>query len=131
MYAAIDYGTARIGVAVANESVRIAHPRPIVAVSSDEEGIAALAFLFRQEHVTHVVIGLPVAANGNETIVTERVKAFANRLSAVADVQVIFADERMSTQQAEKAGIAKDRADSAAASLLLQTALDAGTLPRT
>lgn len=55
--AALDLGTARVGVAIADLEVRLAHP--VGTLHNDDSLVQHLRELCDQEHVTQLVIGLP------------------------------------------------------------------------
>lgn len=124
MLAAIDYGLRRVGLAVADESVRIPHPREALLVSSEIDAFKKIADWILRERVTKVYLGRPVAANGNSTDMTRAVEGLAAALhEALPGLVVEYVEERMSTQQAQKAGIAKGKQDSAVAVFLLEQKL--------
>ena len=82
----------------------------------------------------HLVIGLPLNLEGNETEWCEEVRVFGAKLSKRTSLQVSFVDERMTSVRAERTvrsiGLPKKkrenkaRIDAAAAQLILQTWLD-------
>ena len=82
----------------------------------------------------HLVIGLPLNPEGNETEWSEEVRAFGVKLSKRTNLQVSFVDERMTSVRAERTvrsiGLPKNkrenkaRIDAAAAQLILQNWLD-------
>jgi putative Holliday junction resolvase len=134
----VDVGDVRVGVATCDPDGLIATPVETVAAGS--ECIPRIAELATSYDVIEIVVGLPVSLSGREGPAAAKVRGLAGELaSAVAPVPVRLVDERMSTMTADShlraSGMAgtnkqsgkKRRAviDQAAATVILQTALDA------
>lgn len=130
----IDYGRARLGLAVSDERAIIAQPRPcIVAAKTLEETAKRVAEeLNKQGPIQAIVIGLPLHLSGKESPMSEEVRKFAEFLKAFCPVDIILWDERLSTAQVDR-GLKeanlnrKKRAaivDSLSATLILQNFLD-------
>jgi putative Holliday junction resolvase len=120
---ALDYGSARTGVAVSDPTGTLARPLGVVERASSESGLAELARLVREEEVERVVVGLPLTlrgARGEQAVETER---FVDTLRGTVDVPVELYDERFTTDLAEQtAGTAPE--DALAASHLLSSYLE-------
>ena len=112
---ALDYGSARTGVAVSDPTGTLARPLGIVEKAVTETGLAELARLAREEEVERVVVGLPLTmrgAHGEQAAETER---FVEALRRVLDVPVELFDERFTTDLAQRtAGTAAEDALAAA-----------------
>ena len=134
----VDVGDVRVGVATCDPGGLIA--TPVETVAAGPECIPRLVALSAEYEAIEVVVGLPVSLSGREGPAAAKVRALAAELaSAVAPVPVRLVDERMSTMTADShlraSGMAgtnrqsgkKRRAviDQAAATVILQTALDA------
>ena len=130
--AALDYGSRRIGVAVADTETRMAFARPAVRTRGAGADVEALATMLHREGVTRVVVGLPLLPSGDEGDVATRARDFGDRLAAHG-LEVDYWDERLTSWQARTdlgaAGRRPQRAsgeiDSAAARVILQDYLDA------
>jgi putative Holliday junction resolvase len=72
----IDYGTARIGIAVSDDLGFLAHPLETVAGGDSEKAAARIAELVRLRRIEHLVVGLPLHRNGEEGAAVGRVRAF-------------------------------------------------------
>ena len=120
---ALDYGSARTGVAVSDPTGTLARPIGVVAQAGSENGLAELARLAREEDVERVVVGLPLTmrgTRGDQAVETER---FVEALRCVLDVSVELFDERFTTDLAQQtAGAAPE--DALAAAHLLSTYLE-------
>ena len=120
---ALDYGSARTGVAVSDPTGTLARPLGVVERASTESGLAEVARLVSQEDVARVVVGLPLTlrgARGEQAAETER---FVAALRGAVDVPVELYDERFTTDLAQQtAGAAPE--DALAAAHLLSTYLE-------
>ena len=130
----LDLGTKRIGVAVSDESGRIA--LPTATLSGDRpacEIIADILNLADQHGAVRIVIGMPTSLSGEAGPAAQKAAQFARALAAETDLQVITWDERLTTALAEKTMISanvrrrqrRQKIDKVAATLILQNYLDA------
>jgi len=112
---ALDYGSARTGVAVSDPTGTLARPLGVVEQAATESGLEELARLVREEDVERVVVGLPLTmrgAHGEQAAETER---FVDALRGLLDVPVELYDERFTTDLAQRtAGTAPEDALAAA-----------------
>lgn len=116
---ALDYGSARCGVALSDPSGTLATPIEPVLRPASRRGLRALAALVRERAVERVVVGLPLGLSGHDTPQTVEARAFAERLQAALDVPVELYDERFTTRIAQRAGGSSTSEDSRAAAVLL------------
>jgi putative Holliday junction resolvase len=115
---ALDYGSARCGVAVSDPTGTLATPVAPVERPATKKGFATLVMLVREREVGRVVVGLPLGLSGADTDQTREVRAFAERLRAAIAVPVDLYDERFTTAIAQRTGGAASE-DSRAAAVLL------------
>jgi putative holliday junction resolvase len=115
---ALDYGSARCGVAVSDPSGTLATPLEPVLRPGTRNGLARVAALVREVGAERVVVGLPVSLRGGDSAQTRETRSFADRLRGVLDVPVELYDERFTTALAQRAGGA-GALDSRAAAVLL------------
>lgn len=128
----IDLGTKTIGLAVSDLSLRLASPRPMIKRTKFTLDAIALIAALERDRVGAAVIGLPVNMDGSEGPRAQSTRAFVRSMAEKTDLPFVFWDERLSTVAAERALIEmdvsrkkrKERIDSAAASFILQGALD-------
>jgi putative Holliday junction resolvase len=112
---ALDYGSARTGVAVSDPTGTLARPLGVVEQAGSDKGRAELARLAREEDVERVVVGLPLTLRGTRGEQAAETERFVETLRAVLDVPVELYDERFTTDLAEKtAGAAPEDALAAA-----------------
>jgi putative pre-16S rRNA nuclease len=115
---ALDYGSARCGVAVSDPTGTLATPLEPVLRPATRRGLARVAAVVRALGAERVVVGLPVSLSGRDSTQTAETRAFAERLRAAVAVPVELYDERFTTALAHQAGGAA-ALDSRAAAILL------------
>ncbi len=132
----VDYGEAVIGLAVSDETGRIAQGLLPLRRKGPPRGgkdqVEAVAEIARGQEVGEIVVGLPKNMDGSLGPAARAAEAFAQALGSRTGLPVHLWDERLTTRQAERAMIAagvrraKRRAalDVAAATLILQGFLD-------
>jgi putative Holliday junction resolvase len=99
---ALDYGSARTGVAVSDPTGTVARPLGVVERAASEEGIARLVELVRAEDVERVVVGLPITLRGERGAQAEETDRFVELLRTALDVPVESFDERFTTKMAQR-----------------------------
>jgi putative Holliday junction resolvase len=127
----IDVGDVRIGVAVSDPDGILA--TPVETIPAGPGAIRRLAELVGEHEVLECVVGLPIGLSGREGPAVTKVRAFCTELlTAIDPVPIRLFDERMSTMTADTMLRQSGRAgrtrrsviDQAAATVILQTALD-------
>ena len=119
---ALDFGSARTGVAVSDPTGSVARPIGVVDDAVSDDGIARILELARQEEVELIVVGLPVTLRGERGAQAEETERFVEALRAVTDLPVQSFDERFTTKLAG-ATPTKAPEDAAAAAHLLTSYL--------
>ena len=129
---AVDYGTKRVGVALADPLRLFAQP---YGTFSQDEAVARLRTLHAEEGLAVVVVGWPLTEAGEEGSATQRVQQYINRLrKALPGVALIKWDEYYTSELAkerlqetgarQKQRADKGRVDAAAAGIILEEYLD-------
>ena len=127
---ALDYGSARTGVAVSDPTGTLARPLEVVENASAPAGLKHLAELVEREEVEQIVVGLPVSLRGERGAQAEETEAFVSALRSVTAVPIESFDERFTTKLAE-AQPSEAAPDAVAAAHLLSTYLEwKSVLPR-
>lgn len=129
---ALDIGTVRIGVATSDIMEIIASAYEVYRRKQPETDVKYIANLISSLNAGLVVIGLPLKMDGSEGQSVQMAKSFGEELSKLISVPVCYQDERLSTVSAERILIEsgmrrekrKDKIDSLAATIILQTFLD-------
>jgi putative Holliday junction resolvase len=125
---AFDFGEKRIGVAVGERELGQAHPLTTIRGEANAERFAAIAALIGEWQPTSLVVGLPVALDGTAHAMSARCIRFANQLRGRFGLAVEYAEERLSSVEAEerlrdcgnKAKSAREHLDALAAQIILQ-----------
>jgi putative Holliday junction resolvase len=131
----IDFGEKRIGLALSDADGRFALPWKVIERQTDRRAIHRIADLARQEGVTLLAVGEPLAADGSAGPAAERARRFGGRLAAVTGLPVRWVNEALTTveagQRLREAGRGPapgpgpdPRVDAVAAQILLQEVLD-------
>lgn len=131
----IDYGKARIGIAISDERGIIATPLTYIKVHKSLEETAKEIFKFLSKFfpISLIVLGNPLLLSGKEGPMALEVKQFSQILEKVFSLPIKLWDERLTTAQAERSlremkttrKDFKKRTDSMAAAAILQNYLDA------
>lgn len=132
--AGIDFGTVRIGVALADLAVGIATPYETYTRRSETEDADYFQRLAKSERLERFVVGLPVHLSGDESVKSRQAREFGSWLTQTTGIPVDFFDERYTTAEAEQmlnaAGLTKKRrrekVDQLAAQILLTAYLESG-----
>ena len=120
---ALDYGLARTGVAVSDETGTLARPLTVVERAASEAGLRRLAELVTAEGVERVVVGLPLTLRGEAGAQAEETARFVEGLRGAVDVPVESFDERFTTSLASRSPSSRAPEDARAAAHLLESYL--------
>ena len=115
---ALDFGSARTGVAVSDPTGVVARPLGVVERAAGEAGLAELARLAREQQVEEVVVGHPLTLRGERGEQAKAAERFAKALRSTVDIPVVLFDERFTTDLAEQAPSSTPEDARAAAHLL-------------
>lgn len=119
----LDVGEKRIGVAVADTSIRIAVAFDTIIVDGDE--LNKIAEIVIREGAKTIIVGYPRNQQGETTAQTRYVENFAKQLEEVAE-NIVFQDESLTSVMAEnrliamKKPYAKGDIDAQAAAIILE-----------
>jgi putative holliday junction resolvase len=116
---ALDYGSARTGVAVSDPTGTLARPLCVVERAATEPGLARLAELIRSEAPEQVVVGLPLTLRGERGAQAVETERFVEALRPLLEVPVETFDERFTTRLAERSPGTSSEEDARAAAELL------------
>ena len=120
---ALDYGSARTGVAVSDPTGTIARPLGVVECAASEDGLAQVERIVRDEGAERVVVGLPLTLRGEHGAQARETDGFVEALRAALDVPVESYDERFTTGLAASVGSDEAPEDARAAAHLLSSYL--------
>jgi putative Holliday junction resolvase len=119
---ALDYGSARCGVAVSDPTGVLATPLDPVLRPATRRGLARIGDLVREWGVERVVVGLPLGLSGGDTAQTREARSFAQTLAQRLGegVRIELHDERFTTRLAQRDLGGRASEDSRAAAHLLE-----------
>jgi putative Holliday junction resolvase len=121
---AVDFGEARIGLALASYEAKFAHP--VGTLQNNSSLLQQLRGLCEKEKITHLVIGLPRGMNGQDTNQTAAARVFGAKLAEGLELPISWQDEAVTSAKAkaelEDRGkpYAKEEIDSLAATYILE-----------
>lgn len=131
----IDFGARRIGLATGNTVTGTA--RPLYTVRHDGQPLADIERVIVEWRPERIIVGLPLAADGNDTDMSRTARRFAAEMQARhAEIPIEFQDERYTSRMADsqfararREGHARRRdarnLDSVAAAIIVESWLSA------
>jgi putative Holliday junction resolvase len=99
---ALDYGRARIGLAIADSQARIATPHGNLERVNRNEDMRRIREFVREHRVQQIVVGLPLRLDGSRGDMAEEATRFAKRLRREFGIPVAMRDERLTSWEAER-----------------------------
>src|SRR5688572_22535466 len=97
---AFDFGRRRIGIASADARTKAA--RPVATIQSTAGGMnwAEIEREIREIRPTHLIVGIPINADGTPAALTREAQSFARELERRFKIPVAAVDERWSSLEA-------------------------------
>ena len=114
---ALDYGSARTGVAVSDPTGTVARPLGVVRQVREPDGFDRLMDVIRIEEPEEIVVGLPLTLRGEHGLQADETAEFVESLRSAVDVPVETYDERFTS-------VLADGDDARAAAHLLESYLE-------
>jgi putative Holliday junction resolvase len=99
---ALDYGRARIGLAIANSETPLAQPLGTLDRINRNEDMRRLRELVREHGVQQIVVGLPLRLDGTRGDMAEEAARFGQRVHKQLGLPVEMVDERLTSWEAER-----------------------------
>ncbi|MEM7387123.1 MAG: Holliday junction resolvase RuvX [Verrucomicrobiota bacterium] len=129
----IDYGQARMGLAVSDDLGMLAHPLETIDLTKGINPLSRISEIAEERGITALILGIPYSSDGSIGPSAKKVLEFRKRLEeAMPHLAIHEVDESHTTKEAyerfREAGKreiqARKRIDQAAAVLILQSFLD-------
>lgn len=125
---AFDFGEKRVGVAVGDLEIRIAHPLTTIGAEDSTTRFAEISKIISEWKPKRLVVGLPAHSDGTEHELSRLARRFARRLEGRFGIPATLVDERLTSRAAEarlkesgvRAAQLEDRLDSEAAREILE-----------
>jgi putative holliday junction resolvase len=98
---ALDYGSARTGVAVSDPTGTIARPLEIVEAVGKPKGFARLLEVIKAEAPAEIVVGLPLTLRGEHGAQADETATFVETLRRAVKIPIATYDERFTSVLAD------------------------------
>ena len=128
----IDFGMARIGIALSDDTKFLASPFETYKRKNEQDDLQHIINIIQEKKVDEIVCGLPYNMQGEEQEIAQKTREFISKLLNIYSIKVKFVDERLSSLMAEEMlketerdwKKRKEKLDAVAASIILQDYLD-------
>ena len=128
----IDFGMARIGIALSDDTKFLASPFETYKRKNEQDDLQHIINIIQEKKVDEIVCGLPYNMQGEEQEIAQKTREFISKLLNKYSINVVFVDERLSSLMAEEMlketerdwKKRKEKLDAVAASIILQDYLD-------
>ncbi len=98
---AIDYGEKRVGLAIADENLKIPLILKPIINKKEEEVLKEITNLCQQKNIKKIVIGLPLSFDFQETAKCQKIRNFAEKIKKLINIEIVFENEIFSTEAAK------------------------------
>ena len=79
-YLGLDYGKARVGLALGDDETKVAVSKGVLEGLTQNKLVDKIKAIVNLEKIDRVVVGLPLNMKGQDTEMTEEVKLFVEKL---------------------------------------------------
>ena len=125
---AFDFGERRIGVAVGDLQIGVAHPLDTIDAAANDARFARIEALVNEWQPVLLLVGLPLSLDGGEHNMTALARRFALRLQGRYGIETRLVDERLTSVEAESqirgmgldVRTSRSKVDQLAATLILE-----------
>lgn len=97
---AFDFGEKRIGVAMGESSLKMAHPLTTIQATRNDLRFQAIGKLIAEWQPVQLVVGLPMHLDGAEHAMSARCRGFAKQLEGRFRLPTTLVDERLTSAEA-------------------------------
>ncbi len=96
---ALDIGTKRIGVALSDYLLVLANGHSCIMREPETKALGEIQKIAKENNVKKIVIGIPYNMDGTQGFQAQDCKNFASKIE---DYEIIFEDERLTSDTAEE-----------------------------
>ena len=96
-----DFGTKRIGIAIAQEVTGTANPLTTVTAIKHKPDWDSISKIIKEWQPDLLIVGLPLHMDGSEQPMTQAARRFSNQLNGRYQIPVALMDERLTSNEAE------------------------------
>ncbi|MBI9078717.1 MAG: Holliday junction resolvase RuvX [Pseudodesulfovibrio sp.] len=98
----IDFGLKRVGLSVSDRTGTLVSPYKTIERTSRNALFEELTEIIQTETIEAIVVGLPLALSGEDTLTTRQARNFAESLGRRTDLPIHMMDERLTSAEAEE-----------------------------
>ena len=99
---AVDFGEKRIGLAISDESKKIAFRYKTIENNSFQKVVAEFQEIIKKENIEKIVFGLPLTLKSADSETTKKARDFFKKLKKAVSAEMVLSDERFSSKMAKK-----------------------------
>lgn len=96
-----DFGTKRIGIAIAQEVTGTANPLTTLTAVKHKPDWDSISKIIKEWQPDLLIVGLPLHMDGTEQPMTQAARRFSNQLNGRYQIPIALMDERLSSNEAE------------------------------
>lgn len=118
----IDFGEKRVGVAISDNSGRVAFP--VSVLENNDKLLTKIKDIIEKENVEKIVVGESKDFAGAPNVIMKKIDQFVSILEKQTDLQIVLEPEFLSSHQAQRYTGKNSMHDASAAAIILQSYLD-------
>ena len=96
---ALDIGTKRIGVALSDYLLMISNGHSCINREPEDKALKEISKIAKENNVQKIVVGVPLNMDGTQGSQADDCKNFASKIEGY---EIIFEDERLTSEAAEE-----------------------------
>lgn len=121
-YLGIDYGSKRVGLALSDESGKIAFPE--IILENKKDLLEKITKICVEKKVGKIILGESLNYQREDNAIMSEIREFKKNLETKTGLEIILEPEWLTSMQAKRSRVAHEHIDDSAAALTLQTYLD-------
>jgi putative Holliday junction resolvase len=121
-YLGVDFGEKRIGIAISDETGKLAFPHSIIF--NDEKLVEKIEKIIKKEGIKEIIIGESKNFKGKPNKIMIKIEKFKGELEERTKLPIFFEPEFMTSVQAERIQGKNKMQDASAAAIILQYFID-------
>lgn len=99
---AFDFGEKRIGVAMGEMELKMAHPLTTLQATRNDTRLLAIGKLIVEWQPARLIVGLPMHLDGTEHAMSQRCRGFAKLIQGRFRLPTDLVDERLTSAEAQE-----------------------------
>jgi len=118
----IDYGERRVGVAISDDSRKMAFP--VSVLENNDKLLQRIKEIIEKENVDKIVVGESKDFSGEPNRIMKEIEVFVKDLETQSDLTIVLEPEFLTSHQAQRYTGKNNMHDASAAAIILQSYLD-------